>query len=214
MTASVKGISTGSKRGGSPSAQQARASETRQLLIDAAATLFGAQGFHATSTPMIVESAGVTRGSLYHHFGSKQDLFEAVFRVSLAEINEQARASVRKLAGDTWAQFTGALHEYLHLLAQRGDLRRIILIDGPPVLGWSRWHTLQAEWVEAGILVTLAQLRQEGKIAPVDPASSAILIQGAVNDAAMAIAHAERPIESSAALGVALTNLLEGLRTT
>lgn len=203
-----------SGRGGSPEAQRKRADETRRSLVEAGRTLFGTKGFHASGTPEIVTAAAVTRGALYHHFASKEGLFEAVFRRALVELNAQARGSVDHLAGDTWAQFVGALQAYLRLLATRKDLRRIILVDGPPLLGWARWHALQAEWMQAGVTATLDKLHKEGALGNFSPEPLAILIQGAVNDAALAIGHAPQPAVAMEGLSEALLGLLEGLKRT
>ena len=51
---------------------------TRAALLDAAAEVFARRGFAAASLEEIAEMAGFTRGAVYHHFGSKEDLFLAV----------------------------------------------------------------------------------------------------------------------------------------
>jgi AcrR family transcriptional regulator len=51
---------------------------TTGRLVVAALDLFGAQGFSEVSVASIAERAGVTTGSLYHHFGSKAGLYELV----------------------------------------------------------------------------------------------------------------------------------------
>jgi AcrR family transcriptional regulator len=51
--------------------------ELHQQLLDAAGTLFEAQGYRATTTQQIVDKAGVDAATLYRHFESKADLFEA-----------------------------------------------------------------------------------------------------------------------------------------
>jgi TetR/AcrR family acrAB operon transcriptional repressor len=57
---------------------QEEAAQTRQSLLDAALTTFSRQGFAATRLEDVAEAAGVTRGAIYHHFGSKADLFLAL----------------------------------------------------------------------------------------------------------------------------------------
>src|SRR4051812_34393321 len=61
-------------------------------LMRAARAHFAEQGFGASSLDAIVADAGVTKGSLYHHFSSKTDLFEAVFE-------EQCRETCEEVAG-------------------------------------------------------------------------------------------------------------------
>src|SRR5689334_5470100 len=53
----------------------ARRGTARERLLDAASTLFAERGYHAASVDQIVAAAGVTKGALYGHFASKQELF-------------------------------------------------------------------------------------------------------------------------------------------
>ena len=57
--------------------------DTRRALIEAARQCFGLYGFDKTSNGNIVKRAGVTTGPLYHHFGSKAELYGAVANDSI-----------------------------------------------------------------------------------------------------------------------------------
>ncbi|MBB5936338.1 TetR/AcrR family transcriptional regulator [Streptomyces zagrosensis] len=57
----------------------ARAVPVPQRLLDAATKLFAERGYDRTSVQEIVEAAGVTKGALYHYFGSKDDLLHEVY---------------------------------------------------------------------------------------------------------------------------------------
>ncbi|EST39766.1 TetR family transcriptional regulator [Streptomycetaceae bacterium MP113-05] len=50
-----------------------------QRLLAAATRLFADQGYDRTSVQEIVEAAGVTKGALYHYFGSKDDLLHEIY---------------------------------------------------------------------------------------------------------------------------------------
>jgi TetR/AcrR family acrAB operon transcriptional repressor len=54
------------------------AEQTRQDLLDAALTVFSRKGYSASRLEDIASAAGVTRGAIYHHFGSKADLYRAL----------------------------------------------------------------------------------------------------------------------------------------
>jgi AcrR family transcriptional regulator len=54
--------------------------DTRARIVAAAVSLFAEQGFDATSVNEVVARAGVAKGALYHHFGSKDDLLYEVYR--------------------------------------------------------------------------------------------------------------------------------------
>jgi AcrR family transcriptional regulator len=58
--------------------QERRRHHTRELLLDAAEEVFAARGFEGASLEEIADTAGYTRGAIYKHFGSKEELFLAV----------------------------------------------------------------------------------------------------------------------------------------
>jgi TetR/AcrR family acrAB operon transcriptional repressor len=69
--------------------KQEQSERTRQGLVDAAAQLFAAKGFRDTSVQAIAEAAGISRGSIFWHFGSKEGLLLAVVEASLARFERQ-----------------------------------------------------------------------------------------------------------------------------
>lgn len=75
-------------------ARQARAELTRSTIIKAAADLFDRYGYGATSLADIIAHAGVTKGSLYFHFSSKEDLAHAVVQEQHAIWTEHAQSFV------------------------------------------------------------------------------------------------------------------------
>ncbi len=122
--------------------QGERTAQTRAALITAARRLFGAEGFAEVGAERIAREAGMTRGALYHQFADKADLFAAVLDQVEAEIALRVAGAV---AGFDPADSTGML------LAGAGawldastepDLQRIVLLDGPSVLGWGRWREI------------------------------------------------------------------------
>src|SRR6516225_1092359 len=79
--------------------QWSRTAQTRRALLDAARQVFTERGFSDASIADIVERAGSSVGSLYHHFGGKSELFVALWQeYSLAqeEAASQAVAEARK----------------------------------------------------------------------------------------------------------------------
>ncbi|MCA9306524.1 MAG: TetR/AcrR family transcriptional regulator [Phycisphaerales bacterium] len=73
-------------------APRARASETRERLLDAAAMLFYEHGFHAIGLDAILEEVGVTKTTFYNHFASKDELIVAV----LLDRDERDMQAVRE----------------------------------------------------------------------------------------------------------------------
>ena len=76
------------------------AARTRELLLDAAETLFLKKGVSRTSLEEIARAAGMTRGAIYWHFRNKSDLFEAMHQradLPMEEMLVQAGAEDRPL---------------------------------------------------------------------------------------------------------------------
>ena len=194
-----------------PGIQRIKSAATRAALITAGRTRFGTAGYHETGTHDLVALASVTRGALYHHFGDKKDLFEAVFLQTDEELNRAARAAVAPLAGDTWRQMIEALTIYLRMRAESREAQRILLLDGPAVLGWERWRELQVGALQ-GIAQTLWMLMDQAVIIKGSPDTLAQLIFAAMNEAALAIAHAASPEQALAANTESLLMLVKGLR--
>lgn len=57
--------------------------KTREAILSEANKLFRVKGFHATSIDNVMEAAGLTRGSFYSHFSSKEDLFTQAMKADL-----------------------------------------------------------------------------------------------------------------------------------
>ena len=71
-----------------PKRTQEEAAQTRQDLLDAALAVFSRKGYHATRLEDIAEVANVTRGAIYHHFGSKADLYIALVNEVSAQFGQ------------------------------------------------------------------------------------------------------------------------------
>ena len=61
---------------------------TRDRILDAAQRLFEAQGYNATGVAEILRESGANSGSLYHFFGSKEDLLVAVLRRHVERLDQ------------------------------------------------------------------------------------------------------------------------------
>jgi AcrR family transcriptional regulator len=199
-----------SRRGGTGPDRAQRGEATRAALIAAARELFVTKGYFATGTEEIVAKAKVgTRGALYHHFADKQALFRAVFEA--VEEDLLARASPTSAARDVWDQLVAGLQGFL-TAALEPEVQRIILVDGPAVLGWKDWRELEARYGITIIEGALAVAMDEGTIRTQPRRELAHLILAALDEAALLIAHADDPEAARRNASEALGQLLEGLR--
>lgn len=183
--------------------------ETRAKLLEAGRRAFGSVGYADASMDDFTAAAGLTRGALYHHFGDKKGLLQAVIAEIDAEMSERLRAIATK-ATDPWRGFVDESIAYIEM-ALEPEIQRIVMRDGPAVLGDpSTWPT-QSECIRS-MTESLSRLRNEGLIIDVDPESAARLLSGASLHAAQWIANADDPAATSKRAVKAFKALLDGLR--
>lgn len=123
--------------------RQGYSSSTRQALIDQATRLFTERGYTGTSLDEIVAKARVTKGALYHHFGSKLALFEAVF-VEVQDANHRRIEKSMKKAKTPVDRINAALTTFLESCIEP-TYRRIVLQEAPVALGHERWQEAERE---------------------------------------------------------------------
>ncbi|OBI79595.1 TetR/AcrR family transcriptional regulator [Mycobacterium asiaticum] len=192
-------------------AQQAEA--TRTALVSAARRLFVEKGYHRTGTEEVVAEARVgTRGALYHHFADKQALFEAVFIAVEEDLVMAAAQSLADPADGALNQLHQGLIGFLDA-SLAPHVQQILLIDGPAVLGWSRWRELESVYGLGAIRAMLERAIEEGDIAPGRPVDVlAHILLAAANETALFIANAPDQQAARDAGVQALDLLLDGLR--
>jgi AcrR family transcriptional regulator len=175
-----------------PKARRAvQAEATRAALIDAGKRLFVDKGYHHTGTEEVVAAAAVgTRGALYHHFADKQALFEAVFIAVEESLVMEAAKNLADPADGAFNQLRQGLIGFLDA-SLTPQVHRILLIDGPAVLGWSRWRELESVYGLGAIRAMLERAVEEGDLAAGQPVVVlAHVLLAAAEEAAMFIAHA------------------------
>ena len=170
---------------------EAITAETRARLLAVGRRLFAARGFAATSTDALGAAAGLTRGALHYHFDDKRGLFVAVIEQILREL-------VAGLARDTMKgipEGTAELERGAALLLEaygRPEIQRILLRDGPQVLGWQQWIEVQEQSGLAALLDhALAHWVEAGWIERRDVEPTRRLLFGALVHAGVAIADAD-----------------------
>jgi AcrR family transcriptional regulator len=168
-----------------------RGRATRDHLIAVATELFALRGYEGTSIEAVLDQAGVSRGSLYHHFDSKERLFEAVVERVHTQVGEatlEAAAAVGDADPEALLR-TG----YLAWVRLAGEpvVRRILLIDAPTVLGWRRWRQMEEQYGLGMIKDVLQTAVDQGRLAQelIEPFSHMLLATG--NELALMIALAD-----------------------
>ncbi|NYD30935.1 TetR family transcriptional regulator [Nocardioides kongjuensis] len=132
------------------SRRAAYSASTKRALVDVAEQLFAEKGYAATSLDAIVSGARVTKGALYHHFSGKQALFESVFERVEQEAAKRIQKSLRGQK-DPWRKATEGLRAFLDVV-QEPPYRRIVIQDGPAVLGYERYREQEERSTFANIV--------------------------------------------------------------
>jgi AcrR family transcriptional regulator len=185
--------------------------DTRTALIAVARQMFATNGYDGTGTEQIVAEAQVTRGALYHHFRDKADLFRAVMEEAAGEVARRLTADQSQLDGSPLEQISDGVSAFLDVCVG-GDFQRIVLIDGPRVLGEQAWDQLVERYGRALLEEWLTRAITAGDMDPVPVRPLARLLIAMLTEASLAIADAADPAATRQELGVTLTRLLDGLR--
>lgn len=191
--------------------QAERSQSTRAALIGAARSLFAEHGYAGVGTEEIVRAAGVTRGALYHHFDGKRELFEAVYERIEAELAERIAAGALSANASSPMEAMRAGAEMFLAAATEPETQRIVLLDGPSVLGWDRWREIATEHGLGLIEATLRAAVDARAIEPQPVRPLAHVLMGALDEAAMLVARADDPEATRSEIGRTFDLLLAGL---
>lgn len=166
----------------------ARGVATREHLIAVATRLFAERGYEGTSIELVLQAADVSRGALYHHFGGKDALFEAVLDSVEIDVGRRTAAATAGVASADAALRAGCL-AWIRFV---GDpvVRRILLIDAPAVLSWHRWRAMDERYALGTIRAALVAIAASGRLAAELVDMFAHILLAAMNEIALVIATA------------------------
>lgn len=182
--------------------------ETRAKLIASARKAFAEKGFAAASMDDLTAEAGLTRGALYHNFGDKRGLLQAVVDQLDAEMATRAH-DIGAQAGNDWDGLLAEGVAYIEM-ALEPEVQRIVLLDGPAFLGDpSQWPS-QNRCLQT-TRQAVERLIAQGVVRPLDPEAAARLLNGAALNAALWVAASDDPQEVLAKAVEAFRFLAEGL---
>jgi AcrR family transcriptional regulator len=191
--------------------QPSRSAATQAALVAAARPLFAEHGFGGVATETIVRAAGVTRGALYHQFADKTELFAAVYEAIEQDIVRQLEANIAAAGATDPIEIMGlGAGAWLDACAEPG-VQRIVLLDGPAVLGWQRWREIGMRYGLGLVEGLLTQAIELGRI-PQQPVSAlAHVLVGALDEAALYVARAEDQAAASREMREVVARLIAQL---
>ena len=190
--------------------RQAMMQENRLRLIEAGRRAFAAHGYAAASMDELTASVGLTRGALYHNFGDKKGLLAAVVHQIDSAMAQKAQ-EIGALKTDAWEALLAEGAAYIEM-ALDAEVQRIVLLDGPAVLGDpSQWPSQDSCLQSTKRAVE--RLIAEGRMKRVDPEAAARLMNGAALIAALWVAASDDPATTLPKVIEAFNAMAGGLLT-
>jgi TetR/AcrR family transcriptional regulator, fatty acid metabolism regulator protein len=161
--------------------QPAAAEDKRRQILDAAVRVFARKGYHASRVGDIAEEAGVAHGLLYHYFGSKAEVLEAIFHEnwsvllarieSVEETDEPAVDQLRHIAAivlRTWLHLPDVVRVVVREFGRSPEVAERIGVLAQPI------HAIERV-IERG--VERGEFRQD-----VDPGFAATVVYGSIDE--------------------------------
>jgi AcrR family transcriptional regulator len=155
-----------------------RSTATKEQIVRAAASLLATKGYEATSLDDVAAAAGITKGTVYYHFDSKEALYWAVVAPNVATTILRAEEAVARNPNPRDAiielvmLLTGGAREsnekymyYQEMLPLNDEMRRAIRAEE------RRYEALVADVIRRG--------QEAGDMTPGDPQMLALIIIGA-----------------------------------
>ena len=191
--------------------QAERSAATQRALVTAARRLWGERGYADVGTPEIAEAAGVTRGAMYHQYADKAALFRAVVESMDQEILERLEASVAAERPKTPADTMHAMANAWLDIAREPEVRQLMLLDAPSVIGWTDYREMSQQDSIARAEELLGAAIEAGQLKPQPLRPLALVLLGALEEAAMYLARAENPDEAREGVRAVVRDLIDGL---
>jgi AcrR family transcriptional regulator len=152
----------------------------RDAVLRAAAELFNAHGYHATSLAMVAARLQVTKPTLYYYVQNKEEILFECVRLGLGLLRS-AIAAAAASGGTALDKLNAAMHEYALIVTRDFGMCLIRVGEDPlPPAGRKKLRRLKAE-LDHEFRALIEQAIAEGSVAPCDPKLAAFTIAGALS---------------------------------
>ena len=187
--------------------QRQRAEVTQALLQDAFKDIALNQGVEAATTQAVLAKTGLSKGALYHHFQSKSELVEAVYK---AESHAAIMRALSKANADSAAiiRLKEICAAWLREVS-KSDVRRILFDIGPSMIGVSRVVEIENSLSLKLFEELLSEANDDGEIAIANPQLAARLINAYVGE--VALQRRSNRKSAAATIGPVIDSILQSL---
>ncbi|MGE5553986.1 MAG: TetR/AcrR family transcriptional regulator [Betaproteobacteria bacterium] len=150
----------------------------KETIYRAAMKVFATRGYERATIDEIVARAGIAKGTVYYHFGSKKDLFLSLVEEGFAQLLQRVRSAVAR-PEDTRRRLERLIDAHVEFVRDETDFCRLLLSEGPEFRWRKQLRKLHDEYV-ATLTDFIRQGQAEGTLAEVDPELALHTIFGAV----------------------------------
>lgn len=163
--------------------QQQRSERTRRNLMNAFRSSFLKRGFESTTTQHVLAETGLSKGALYHHFHSKSEVMEAIYREESLGAIERALESV-DAAAPPLARLRDACIAWTREV-QSPEVSRILFEIGPSALGQHQAKLIEDSFSLRHFEAFLKEANDRGEIELADPKLGATMLNALVSEATL-----------------------------
>lgn len=185
--------------------------QTRERILDAAEKLFAEKGFHETAMDEIVQAAQISKGGVYFHFPSKEQLFFALLDKLADALQHEVQREIARRRGAVH-KIRGALEVVLKNLASKRRLAQIVLRQGyglGPAFERKRLE-IYSRFAQV-IKGHLDEAVAEGSIPPINTEITAYAWLGAINELVLRWIYTGKPDPLTESLPALLEIFLRGI---
>lgn len=153
---------------------------TRERILEAATTVFAASGYSVATMDEIARVSGLSKGSLYFHFSSKEELFLALMDHLAARIWSAVAPALASARG-AQGRIDAVLRAVLAVFEADPGLTRVAIVQGPTAgeAALARQAALREAFVTV-IARHVKELVDQGRVPPQDPRLTASILFGTV----------------------------------
>jgi AcrR family transcriptional regulator len=165
----------------------AKTGATQQRILDAATEVFATRGFSAATMADVVAGSGASIGSIYHHFGGKNELFLAIFKQMANAVDRRIEAAMEQAGEDADPRRIFEIHvrAYLDAMWENRRLARVLTSGDTPagfeVVRRDRMQAAFRSWM--AVLELDKSLRGQvlGRVLVATMAESSLMVAGCEN---------------------------------
>ena len=167
--------------------------ETRRRILQSAAQVFAAKGFHSAVVDDIVKASGTSKGAVYFYFESKEQIFLSLVEDYASTVAREIQVAVQRARGLV-AQVEAAVATLVRTFQADRDIAKIVLVDWPSVGAefQGKRIALKAMLVEV-LRGYLDRAVEDGKIASQDTETAAYVWIGAIGEVVLRWLNTGKP---------------------